>query len=121
MSISGLAGTSWPWKEFPRQIEDLEVVAQAIEDIIFTGLKARKMNLTHGSQVMSLVFANKGVLLTTLASREVSIALAQHLPEVEVVNVDVDEGEKDTDPVTITVTYRYQGIYGSVDVDVPVV
>jgi len=119
MSISGVVGVSWPWKVFPTFIEGSDVMDQAITDIIFTALGERKMNLSFGSEVMKLVFENKGILLQSLAKREISIALKQHLPVVKVLNIDVEESEKDTDPVTITVTYEYKGAISSTSISAP--
>ena len=110
MTISGIAGVSWPWAKRPEFVYDDDVVYQAIDDILFTAMKNRKMNVNHGSEVNRLVFENKGVLLQSLGKREISIALAQHLPGVVVLNIDVEESEKDTGPVTIKITYRYQGL-----------
>ena len=72
------------------------------------------MNLSFGSDVMSTVFENKGVLLDALVKRTISLAIAQNLPQVQVLNIDVSEGEDDTDPVTVTVDYVYLGAQGTV-------
>jgi phage baseplate assembly protein W len=119
MAISGVVGVNWPWNKFPVFIENADVIETAIHDIIFTALGERKMNSAFGSQTLALVFENKGEMLQSLAKREISIALAQHLPSIEVLNIDVEEPEKDTDPVTITVTYRYLGVVGTTSLAVP--
>lgn len=118
MSISGIIGTSWPWVVFPVFVENDDAINISINDIIFTALYERKMNTSHGSEVMKLVFENKGIMLQSLAKREISIALAQHLPSIEVLNIDIIEEEKDTEPVTITVTYRHRGVINATSVSV---
>lgn len=115
----GLVGTTWPWRVFPSWISDNDLVEQAIKDVIFTTVGERKMSTEYGSGAMSFVFENKGPLLEALARRTISLALAQHLPVVRVLNIDVDEGEADTDPVTITVDYEYLGTAGNVAVEIP--
>jgi phage baseplate assembly protein W len=118
MDISGVVGTSWPWKKFPVWLENDDVIDTAIRDIIFTGLGERKMNNTFGSDTFALVFENKGPMLDALARREISLSIRQHLPVVNVLNIDVIEGEKDTDPVDIVVSYEYLGILSTVTVPV---
>jgi len=120
-SISGVIGTSWPWDVFPVWVENDDVVNQAIHDVLFTALGERKMNLVFGSEVVKIVFENKGALLQSLATREISIAIAQHLSFINVQNIDVDEPEKDTDPVTITIAYKYQGVPSTTSEVVPTV
>lgn len=114
MTIQGLQGTSWPWKVYPKFEGDENTISAAILDVIRTSTGERKKNTAWGSQVMSLVFENKGLLLAALARREISIAIAQQLPMITVLNIDVQEGEQDTDPVDISVDWEYQGIEGTV-------
>jgi len=121
MGISGVIGVNWPWNKFPEFIENTDVIDTALRDIIFTMLGERKMNPTFGSQTITIVFENRGLMLETLSKREISIALAQHLPSVKVLNIDVEEPEKDTEPVTITVTYEYLGFVSTVTVPVQTV
>lgn len=111
---SGVRGVSWPWTSSPYWVEDDEVINLAIKNVIFTRKGERKMNLSFGSDAISTVFENKGVLLEALAKRTISLALAQHLPQVQVLNIDVAEGDRDNDPVTINTDYLYLGSQGSV-------
>ena len=109
MTEIGLAGVSWPWKVFPKFVYDNDVVTAAIVDIVFTALRERKMNTSHGSQIVKTVFENKGSLLRILAQRELSFVIKRHLPMVTVLNIDVSEGARDTDPVDIVVDYDFRG------------
>jgi len=115
---SGVKGVSWPWTSSPTWIEDDEVIDRAIKTVIFTRKGERKMNLSFGSDAISTVFENKGVLLEALAKRTISLALAQHLPQVQVLNIDVTEGDQDNDPVTINTDYLYLGSQGTVTTQV---
>lgn len=108
--IEGLAGTTWPWKIGPNFQYDDDVVYTSIVDIIFTSIGERKMNTSHGGEVLRVVFENKGEFLKALANREITLSLRQHLSIVKVLNVDVIEGERDTDPVEIVVDYEFQGV-----------
>jgi phage baseplate assembly protein W len=120
MTISGLVGVAWPWDSGVPQFEyDEDVIYTAIKDIIFTTLGERTMNTKHGSEVIRLVFENKGPLMVALARREVTVALTQHLPLIKVLNVDVIEGEDDNDPVEVKVAYQYLGVRYDADVQVP--
>ena len=110
MTISGLAGTSWPWNVFPVFVYDEDVIYNAFSDIIFTALEERKMNTQYGGEVNRVVFENKGPLLSALAQREITRAIRTHLPIVTLRNIDVREGEKDNDPVDIVIDYEFQGI-----------
>jgi phage baseplate assembly protein W len=119
MTISGLSGVSWPWRSgYPRFIYDEDVIYQAIVDVIFTVVGERKMNTRYGSEVIRVVFENKGPILNALAQREITLAIRTHLPMVEVLNIDVSEGERDTDPVDIVVDYTYQGLRSQAKVSV---
>jgi phage baseplate assembly protein W len=111
MTISGLVGVSWPWKNGVPQFEyDEDVINQAIVDILFTTLGERKMNTDHGSEVIRLVFENQGLLLVALARREITVALNANLSVINVLNVDVIEAESDNGSVDIQVTYEYLGV-----------
>ena len=89
---------------------DEDVIQTAITDIILTTIGERKMNTRHGSNVIGLVFENKGPFMNAMATREITTALRFNLPVVKVLNVDVTEGEKDNDPVDVFVEYEYKGI-----------
>jgi phage baseplate assembly protein W len=118
MSISGVIGTSWPWNVFPQWVDDDDVIDLAIRDVLFTALGERKMNPAFGSDTLSLVFENKGVLMVNLARREILLAIQQNLPAVKVLNIDVTEGPNDNDPVDILIDYEYQGVRGTMNVPV---
>ena len=117
-SSRGVVGVVWPWKAVPMWVENRDVISQAIRDVILTASGERKMSVDYGSETMSVVFENRGVLLEGLARRTISMALAVHLPEVRVLNIDVSDAVKDTDPVTVTVDYLYIGERGGVVVDI---
>ena len=121
MAISRIIGTSWPWKTFPEFIENTDAMDAAVQDVIMTALRERKMNTSYGSDAQKIVFENKGILLRSLAQREISIALAEHLPSIEVLNIDVEEGERDTEPVTIIITFRHRGVISTVNTTLPAV
>ena len=118
MQTSGVTGVAWPWSKSPQWVENNQVIDQAIRDVIFTRRGERKMNPDFGSDAISTVFENKGFMLEALAKRTISLALAQHLPTVQLLNIDVSEGETDNDPVTITVDYVYLGSQGTVATEV---
>ena len=119
MTISGIIGTSWPWNIFPVWVENDDAIYDSIQRIIFTVLGERKMNSLFGSDTISVVFENRGEILAALARREISLALAQHLPVVSVLNIDVIEPEQDTDPVDVIVYYEYQGVREKAALSVP--
>lgn len=117
--VQGLSGTTWPWANgVPEFAYDEDVIQIAIGDILLTSLGERKMNTSHGSEVIRLVFENHGALMNAMAIREITASLRFHLPLVKVVNVDISEGARDNDPVDITVTYEYQGIRQSTSLSV---
>jgi phage baseplate assembly protein W len=111
MTISGLAGVSWPWRRgFPQFVYDEDVIYQSMIDVIFTVVGERKMNTKYGSEVIRAVFGDRGDILSALVRREVFLAIRRHLPMVELLNVDVLEGTGDTDPVDVKIDYDYQGM-----------
>ena len=116
---SGLFGISWPWKVFPVWQENDVLISQAINDVIMTYIGERKMNMNHGSEVIGLVFENKGIIMSSLAKREISVAIGQNIPYVRVLNIDVIEGEEDTDPVVVDVEWEYLGSTGLTSVEIP--
>jgi len=115
---SGIIGTSWPWKIFPKWVDNNAVIGQAIQDIIFTTMGERKMSPDHGSQVMTSLFENKGGMMESLLYRTISLALAVNLPVVKVLNIDVSDGDEDTEPVTVIVDYMYMGMSGNIATEI---
>lgn len=107
-----ITGISWPWNVIPEWVVDNEVVESAMRSILFTPNGTRKMNSAFGSQLLQIVFENKGRILDALARREIMLAIAQHLPMILVRNIDIEYPDGDTEPVTIIVQYEYQAIAG---------
>jgi len=116
MSISGIIGVGWPWKIYPEFTDSNDAIADSITDILTTALNERKMNNAFGSEVNKIVFENRGEVLSTLARREITVALGQHLPSVEILSIEITEPDRDIDPVTVNIIYRYVGIVGTVAV-----
>lgn len=114
-----LIGVSWPWNVVPEWVEDEGVIGPALRMILFTPNGERKMNANFGSQLLQIVFENKGRVLDALARREIMLAMADNLPFVTVRNIDIEYADGDTDPVTIIVQYEYQGAPGTAVVYVP--
>lgn len=116
MSITGV---NWPWKGFPKWVNDDEAIEPAMTDVLFTTSGERKMNLDFGSKFMEVVFENEGRAMKALATREVVMSFANNLPLVTVSNVDVSEPENDNEPVDITIWYEYQGVPAIARFEVP--
>ena len=115
----GLQGTSWPWVGRPEPKYDEDAIEQAFVDVLLTGSGERKMNPEHGSQLLEIVFENKGRILDALARREISRASAINLTLVEVRNIDIKYSENDDDPVDMTIYYEYQGVPSVAKIQVP--
>ncbi len=114
----GLHGISWPWVKYPTWVEDADVVDIAIRDILFTPNGERKMNSSFGSQLLKIVFENKGRVLDALAKREITVALSQHLTVARLLNIDIVYPEDETEPVEVTLYYEYQGVSGATTLEV---
>ena len=115
----GLKGTSWPWVGRPEPKYDEEAIEQAFIDVLLTGTGERKMNPSHGSQLIEVVFENEGRVLDALARREISRASAINLTLVKVQNIDIQYPENDNEPVDITIYYEYMGVPSVANVQVP--
>lgn len=114
-----LVGTSWPWKRgVPTWVVDTVVIDNAIRDILLSMIGERKMNNNFGSQLIEVVFENKGPAFVTLATREITLALANQLPIIRVLSVDIRFPKEDDEPVDILITYEYLG--EQYDTSVPV-
>ena len=112
---SGTFGVSWPWADgFPEFVTSLDLIDSAIKDILFTSTGERKMNNPFGSQLMQIIFENKGPLLDALARREINLAISQNLPAVRVVDITITTPDTDEDPIEITIDYEYLGSQGTV-------
>jgi phage baseplate assembly protein W len=114
-----IIGVSWPWDGFPEWVNDDDAIEPAMHDVLFTASGERKMNIDYGSQLLQIVFENKGRVMKSLATREIVLACQANLPLVSVSNVDVVTPESDTEPVDITVWYEYQGVPGVATFEVP--
>lgn len=104
-----LVGVSWPWDKRPEWTEGDLVVQDAIRDILLTRNGERKMNNSFGSQLIAIIFENKGRVLDALATREITLALADQLPVIKVENIDIQYPDNDNEPIDIVIYYEYLG------------
>ncbi len=103
-------GIKWPWNATgPAAATDLELVKGKIELVLFTFLGSHKMEPTFGSNLLELVFENRGKPLEVLADMEIRQTLAAWMPEVSVVGVTITESDVVEGLVTIDVDYEYLG------------
>jgi len=103
-------GTGWPWSATgPQTATDIELVQAKITLILFTPLGSHKMEPTFGSNVIGLVFENRGPIMQASADLEIRGALAAWLPDVQVISVVVTEDDDIEGLVTIDVNYLYLG------------
>jgi phage baseplate assembly protein W len=103
-------GIGWPWSPTgPQSMSDIELVKAKIGLVLFTPLGAHKMEPTFGSNLLALVFENRGPILRSMADLEIRGALGQWLPEVRVMSVTLTEDDDIEGLVTIDVNYEYLG------------
>ena len=103
-------GISWPWSESgPQAATDSDLVKAKMQIVLFTFLGAHKMEPTFGSNLIRLVFENRGRPLQIMAEMEIAQTLGVWLPDVLVTNVTINEDERIDGLVTIDVDYEYLG------------
>jgi len=103
-------GIQWPWNPTgPAASVDLDLVKSKINLALFTFIGAHKMEPTFGSNLLELVFENRGKPLEVLADMEIRETLALWVPDVQVLSVRVAESNTTEGLVTIDVDYEYLG------------
>ena len=83
-----------------------EHIRQSILAILLTGTRQRVMRPDYGSRAGDYLFENIDATTATLIKHEISLAIEQYEPRVEVTNIKVGSGAPD--PGVISVELHYQ-------------
>lgn len=108
-----ITGSKWPWRNTgPQNATEIDLVNAKIRLILFTFKGTHKMEPSFGSNLLGLVFQNRGYLLQAMADIEIRNALGQWLPDVRVLSVAITDERAGNQPeglVTIDVKYEWLG------------
>lgn len=107
----GVIGVVWPWSTTgPQAASGLELIESKMKFALFTQKGTHKMEPTFGSNLIALVFENRGSVLAKIAEIEIRNTLSTWVPEVRVLVVNVvDDRNVVEGLVTIEVEYLYLG------------
>jgi hypothetical protein len=114
-----LAGISFPFRTegagLPKDAKGTEVVKSALTLLLRTPRGSRVMRPTLGTDLHKLIFEDVGPFLNALVQRDILLAVADWLPEVEVLAIDVVEKDRG---IEVNIQYRILGVVDEVTVDI---
>ena len=112
-----IVGIQWPWTAAgPAAAWEIDLINAKIDLILFTLKGAYKMNPTFGSNLIALIFNNRGVALNVALDIEIRQSLGTWLPDVRILSTRVTDertGSKLEGLVTIDVSYEWLGQRGT--------
>jgi phage baseplate assembly protein W len=108
-----IIGIQWPWSAAgPAAAWEIDLINEKINLILFTLKGAYKMNPTFGSNLIALLFNNRGMTLNVALDIEIRQSLGTWLPDVRILSTKVTDeraGSKLEGLVTIDVNYEWLG------------
>lgn len=110
-----ITGIGWPWTSAgPKFVNDIEWVNGALESILFTMIRQRKMNPLFGAALLQVVFENQGIVFESLAKMVIERAIATYLPFIDILDIKIEyKNEEKEGKVVIIVEYKFNGKKGS--------
>ena len=112
-----IVGIAWPWTSAgPAAAWEIDLINSKIDLILFTLKGAYKMNPTFGSNLIALLFNNRGLALNVALDIEIRQSLGTWLPSVRILGTRVTDARTGSEPeglVTLDVDYEWLGQSGA--------